>query len=130
MNDRELVAAFEACSIGNGDFHHEDHVRLAWIYLQEHPLLDAIGRFTASLKRFAAHHGAPGLYHETITWAFLLLIHERGKDETSFDAFRAANPELFTWKPSILDRYYRAETLTSARARAVFVMPDARASAE
>jgi hypothetical protein len=132
MNDLEFVTAFEACTIGNADFHHEDHIRLAWIYLREDSLLGAIGRFTASLKRFAAHHGVPGLYHETITWAFLLLIHERAtgmeNGHTSFEAFRAANPELFTWKPSILDRYYRPETLASPRARAVFVMPDAAGS--
>ena len=30
-----------------------------------------------SLRRFAAHHRVPGLYHETITWAYLLLIRER-----------------------------------------------------
>jgi hypothetical protein len=28
------------------------------------------------------------------------------------------------WKPSILARYYRDETLSSARAKRTFVMPD------
>ncbi len=77
MNDSEFVAAFEACAIAKTDFHHADHVRLAWIYLRGHPLIEAIQRFTTSLQRFSAHHGIPALYHETITWAYLLLIHER-----------------------------------------------------
>ena len=124
MNDAEFVAAFEACTIANTDFHHADHIRLAWIYLREHPLLAAIDRFSSSLRRFAAHHGVPGLYHETITWAYLLLIHERMNGESAFDDFRAANPDLFTWKPSVLDRYYRTETLASDLARRVFVLPD------
>jgi hypothetical protein len=124
MNDREFLAAFEACTVANTDFHHADHIRLAWIYLREHPLLEAIDCFSTSLKRFAAHHGAAGLYHETITWAYLLLIHERMNGEASFDAFRAAHPDLFTWKPSVLARYYAPETLASERARRVFVMPD------
>ena len=124
MTDSEFLRAFEACAVANADFHHADHIRLAWIYLREHPLLEAIDRFSTSLKRFAAHHGVPGLYHETITWAYLLLIHERMNGEPSFDAFRAANPELFTWKPSVLSRYYTSETLASERARQVFVMPD------
>src|SRR5436189_5174076 len=124
MNDRDFVAAIEACTIAGPDFHHTDHIRLAWIYLRERPLLEAIERFTTSLRRFAAHHGVPGLYHETITWAYLLLIHERMQDEPTFDAFRAANEDLFTWKPSVLARYYLPETLASERARRVFVMPD------
>src|ERR671924_257817 len=30
-----------------------------------------------ALRRFAAHHGKHGLYHETVTAAFLALIHQR-----------------------------------------------------
>jgi hypothetical protein len=128
MNDREFVEAFEACSIASADFHHADHVRLAWIHLRERPLIEAIERFTTSLQRFAAHHGIAGLYHETITWAYLLLIHERlQRDGTAQDweAFRDANGDLFARKPSILEQYYAAETLKSDVARRTFVLPDA-----
>jgi hypothetical protein len=124
MTDDEFVSAFEACEVGS--FHHSDHVRLAWVYLQRLPLLQAIDRFTGSLQRFAAHKGASQLYHETITWAYLLLIHERMNGETSFDDFRNANPDLFRWKPSVLDGYYRPETLASERAKKTFVLPDLR----
>ena len=55
MNDRDFVDAFEACAIPSRDFRHADHVRLAWIYLRERPVLEAIARFTTSLRRFAAH---------------------------------------------------------------------------
>ena len=67
--------------------------------------------------------GASGKYHETITYAFMFLIHERvrrGGAET-FDAFASANADLFG---PILQRYYRPETLASELARASFVMPD------
>ena len=37
----------------------------------------AIQRFGDSLRRFAAAYGKQGLYHETITWAYLLLLNER-----------------------------------------------------
>jgi hypothetical protein len=124
MNDREFIAAFEACEIANSEFHHADHIRLAWLYLREFALLDAIERFTASLRRFAAHHGKAERYHETVTWAYMLLIHERMVERSSFEDFRAANPDLFSWKPSILEGYYRADTFASERARQTFVMPD------
>jgi hypothetical protein len=128
MNDRDFVAAFEACAIASGDFHHADHVRLAWIYLREHSLIQAIECFTTALQRFAAHHGVAGLYHETITWAYVVLIHERmQRDGASADweSFRAANGDLFDRKPSILDRYYAPGTLMTNFARRTFVLPDA-----
>ena len=79
------------------------------------------------LVRFADANGATGLYHETITWAFLLLIRERmerGEAGETWEGLVEANPDLLTWKPSVLDRYYRPETIGSELARRVFVMPD------
>jgi hypothetical protein len=124
MNDDDFAAAFERCDMPDG-FHHRDHVRLAWVYLHQMPLLDALKRFCESLKRFAAFKGQPGLYHDTITWAYVLLIHERMQRNPtdSFDAFESMNADLFAWQPSILDRYYDRETLDSPLARRTFVMP-------
>ncbi len=75
MSDAELVARFERGDVD--ELHHADHVRVAFAYVRTMPLLNAIGRFTAALRRFVAAQGKPQLYHETITWAFLLIIHER-----------------------------------------------------
>ena len=84
-------------------------------------------RFSNALRAFATAQGKPGLYHETITTAYVLLINERLDDrarELSWNDFAALNPDLFAWKPSILDRYYRPDTLKSDKARRTFVMPD------
>ena len=125
MTDTEFIRSFEEGTLPNSDFHHRDHVRLAWLYLEKYPALEALARFTDGLKRFAAAHGHPGLYHETITWAYLFLIHERkaGPRDETWEEFAARNPDLLGWNPSILDRYYDRETLFSERARQVFVMP-------
>jgi hypothetical protein len=123
MTDREFVAAFEACTLPAELFDHREHVRLAWLYLREQPLLEALPRFIASLKRYAESLGASGKYHETITYAFMFLIHERmqcGAAET-FDGFASANTDLLG---PILQRYYRGETLASDFARSTFVLPD------
>jgi hypothetical protein len=127
MTDNELMRAFEAGKVPEGGFHHEQHVRVAWNYLMAHPLPEAMARFCAALKGFAHAQGAPDLYHETITVSFVLLINERlARDEApaSWAGFAAANPDLLSWKPSVLDRYYTRDTLDSAHARRVFVMPD------
>ena len=129
MEDAEFLRSFEDCTLPSSAFHHRDHVRVAWLYLQGCPPLEALAKFTDGLKRFATANGHPGLYHETITWAYLFLIQERMAADETFEAFAARNPDLLAWKPSVLDRYYDRETLGSDRARRVFVMPDRTAGA-
>ena len=127
IDDKALIDAFEAGDEPDGGFHHREHVRVAWYYLQQAPFTEALVRFSHNLRRFAAARGKPGLYHETITTAYLLLINERldGDDRNlSWTAFAERHADLLTWKPSALDRYYRPETLLSDRARRTFVMPD------
>jgi hypothetical protein len=126
MTDVELVSAFEAGRMPEGGFSHPEHVRVAWYYLTQSSLGDALTRFCRSLQRFAKAQGHPTLYHETITVAYLLLIHERMAAGPSNDwpAFAARHDDLLQWKPSILDRYYTPDTLWSERARQTFVMPD------
>lgn len=126
MSDEELLARFEDGSLPNGAFHHEQHVRVAWMLVRRYGMPDALGRFSQALKRFAEAKGAVGLYHETMTWAYLFLVAERiarGPGE-SWERFAADNQDLLTWKPSLLDRYYAPETLTSDLARRTFIMPD------
>jgi hypothetical protein len=127
MEDRELIRLFERGEAPAEGFHHRDHVRVAWWYLRQHPLPQALARFSEALKRFALARNKPTLYHETITVAYVLLINERLADRSADDswpAFAEANGDLLQWRPSVLDRYYHAETLASARARRVFVLPD------
>jgi hypothetical protein len=127
MDDESLVRLFEAGQMPPNGFHHPDHVRVAWWYLTQHQLPEALSRFTTALRRFAVAQGKPQLFHETITTAYMLLINERLDGPSrglTWDAFAAANQDLLSWRPSVLDRYYCAETLSSDRARRTFVMPD------
>ncbi len=127
MTNRELIEHFENLTIHPEQFSHREHVRLAWTYLGEYPTLTALSRFCEGLKRFAASVGKPDRYHETVTWAYLLLIHERMAKNTaskSWEAFAEANADLLNWEANILKRYYREETLQSDLAKRVFLFPD------
>ena len=131
LSDREFIAQFEDCSLPAAAFHHRDHVRLAWLFLRDLPLLEAIASFCVGLKRFATANGKPDRYHETLSWAFLFLIHQRmeesreaGSTEPSWQEFEAANADLLNWKENILLRYYTAETLQLERAKKTFLLPD------
>lgn len=121
-SDASLVAEFEATTLA--DFPHAAHVRVAWWYLQQAPLHEAMGRFITGIRRYAASKGAAHKYHETITVAWLLLIAERVGDagDLTWAEFASRYPELFD--TSLLTRYYRPETLASERARKGFVLPE------
>ena len=127
MIESEWMEAFERCTLPNDSFHHADHVRMAFLYLQKHTPLEALGRFSSALARFAAANGNPNLYNETITWALLLLIRERvarADSPQTWAEFSASNTDLLRWDDNILKKYYRPETLSSELAKNVFLFPD------
>jgi hypothetical protein len=130
MTNEELIQKFESDAVPEDCFHHADHVRLAFAYLSQYPPLQALEKFSAALKRFAAARGKAQLYHETITHAYFFLIRERMArsharfSSNDWDEFYRRNLDLFPWKNGILTRYYEESTLQSDLARAVFVFPD------
>ena len=127
MEDQEFIRRFEDGTLPDEGFHHREHVRAVWLYLRRYPVIETLGRFSAALRRFAEARGKPNLYHETITCAYVFLIHERvarNDQEQSWPEFAEANPDLFNWKNSILKSYYTDETLRSDFARKIFVLPD------
>jgi hypothetical protein len=130
MTDQELIDRFEDGTLPAACFHHREHVRTAFLYLTRYPALEALRIFSNTLRKFAITLGKTQLYHETITWAYVFLIHERmARTETkqTWEEFARSNPDLLQWKDGVLTRYYRAETIASDLARSVFVLPDLRA---
>jgi hypothetical protein len=130
MTGEELIDQFERGTTAADSFHHADHVRLAFEYLSRYPVLKALEKFSAALRRFAAAQGKTQLYHETITWAYLFLIRERmvrASGCQTWEEFAADNGDLLTWERGscgILGRYYQSETLASEAARVSFLLPD------
>ena len=121
------ASEFQAFEAGTTqDFHHCQHVRMAWIYLRIFSPLEALRRFCGAVQRFARLKGKPGLYHETVTWAYLFLINERLQQAPglSWEEFEASNPDLMQWKGGILEELYDRERLFSELAKRVFVLPD------
>src|SRR5277367_4880583 len=105
MSDDELLARFEALDLPDGAFHHRDHLRLAWIYLNRFPVLEVLARLSGGLAGLARSRGVPGHYHQTMTWAYIFLIGERiartGRDR-SWDEFAHNHPDLLNWSEGIL----------------------------
>ena len=132
MNQRmrsgaELLAALEALSLKPDEFHHDQHLHTAWQLLQTVPFEDAVGRFVGALKQLAAHVGAPGKYHESITLFYLHLVNARRQSMPAshqWHQFVERNPDLFDAHPVLIGRYYSERRLASAVARHHFVQPD------
>ncbi len=126
MGDEDFLEAFRTGALPLADFDHRAHVRAGYLYVSRHGLGLAIARFGRDLRGFAEAHGKSGLYHETITVAFLALINERiatGGDR-GWEAFAAANPDLL--ERNSLAPFYAPEELASPEARRVFLLPRRR----
>lgn len=118
----EIVAAFEQCTLTELD--HEAHVRVAWYYSTCSPLPRVLEKLSHGLRRYAASKGHAEKYHETITFAFACVVHQRTVESLArtWEAFATTHRDLFT--RSFLERYYSPETLASSRARRTFVLPE------
>ena len=122
MTDQEFLAALESCSLPATAFRHHDHLRAGWAYLQGMPFGAALDRMRETLQRYAASHGQPERYHETVTVAYMSLLqtHRALNPAETWEQFVAANPALF--EAGLLGRFYERATLESSLARRVFVL--------
>jgi hypothetical protein len=126
MTDAEFARRIECGEIRSEDFHHREHLRVAWACLQAADSVDAAcARMCAAIRTFAAKAGRPGKYHETMTifWVRLLAdVRERMTGERELDAVLPAHPFLLD-KDAPLACYSRAR-LFSDDARLAWQSPD------
>jgi len=128
VDDADLLAAFEQATLPAEAWNHRAHVRVAFTYARQGDLNTALQRMRAGLQALNAAHRVPNHadrgYHETITVAFMRLIHAACRRYTfaSSADFCDRHPELVQ-KDALL-RYYSRERLKSLEAKAAFVEPD------
>jgi hypothetical protein len=129
MNDQEFLAAFEAAAIPSKRWGHRDHVRMAYLYLRDHPFDEALARIRSGIRALNRANDVPETadsgYHETATvaWASIVAscIAHHGSAE-GFESFSVANPHLC--QRTLLRLYYTRDRILSVEARADFVAPD------
>ena len=122
-----LVTEFESASVDPARFGHREHLYVAWCYLKELPLEEALARYVKHLRALTVALGVPQKFHATLTWVFMLLLNEAMEEarELSFEALLARHPSLLE-KKTLLELYDQAE-LDSEVARRRFVLPARRA---
>jgi hypothetical protein len=125
LTDDELLAAVETLQLNTGDFHHVDHLRVAWLYIRRYGPSAAERRLLDAIRNLANHAGAPQkfLFTTTVAWARLVAASMVASDTSvTFEEWIASQPHLLV--ASLLDRYYSKGVLTNAPARAQWVEPD------
>jgi hypothetical protein len=123
MRDDELIERFERVDLP--EFHHRDHVQLAWAYVRRDGPDRALDSLVRGLRRFAASKGHPEKFHYTLTRAWLELIviaAARHPDVRSAAGLLTRCPEL--GDPRTVRRFYAGAVLDSDQARAGWVEPD------
>ena len=118
-----MTRQFLAHAIDNTNFHHTDHVRVAFDLLHQHDFIDAACLYAKGIRTIAANAGAPQKFNLTITYAFMSLIAERmhPDQDCDFEGFVAANPDLMS--KEALYKWYGTERLHTDTARSVFLLP-------
>ena len=126
--DDAFVVAFLTGSLPPQQFHHRDHLRLAWVLVRLSGEDEATRRITSGIHYFATMHGQAEKYHETMTrfWVRIVAHAVAARPEIStFDAFLAAFPLLL--EKDLPYRHWQRETMASPAARAQWVEPDIQA---
>ena len=129
IDDESFLAEFEACRWPLEQWHHREHIKVAYLYLRRYSFEAAANRIRERIKAHNAAHQIPEGpamgYHETMTQAWLRLVHrtlrEYGPAESADDFFDQ-QPQLSQKK--VLRFFYSREVMMSARAKAEFVEPD------
>jgi hypothetical protein len=125
MTDDEFLRAFAACTLGNHEFRHRDHLRLAWLQVRRLGPEKAAEAVAEGIRRFAAAHGADGKYHETMTRFWVRVVAHMSaarSDIRDFDQFLSVFPMLLD--KNLPFRHWQRETMLSPAARAAWVEPD------
>lgn len=126
MTDAEiltLVDRLERCLLAKEEFHHRDHLTVAVVYLYASDLETSMDRMRSSLKRFAAHHGVTGLYHETLTRFWLQQVEKCLDRRLCLSELVRKVKEQLNDKNLVFDYYSRAR-IESKEARETWLQPD------
>lgn len=124
--DEQFLAAFEAGQIANHDFHHRDHLRLAWIQIRRlglHPASDAVA---GAIRQFAATQGHADRYHDTMTlfWLRVVGMAITRHPTLPFEDLLASEPHLLD--KGLPFRHWSRASMGSDEARRHWVEPDLR----
>jgi hypothetical protein len=132
VNDSELLAAFEDCSLPFHQWTHRAHVRIAYIHVTQYSFADALARIAAGIRKYNAAHKVPEGpdrgYNETTTHAFAHLVaatasvYAHTHRVSNSEEFCNMHPQLMS--KHVLRLFYSPQRRMDPLAKTTFVEPD------
>jgi predicted N-acetyltransferase YhbS len=129
FGDHTFLQAFEAQAIPLAQWNHRSHLKVAYLYLNLFRFEDALERMRAGVRAYNSANGIVdtpnGGYHETMTCAWLHLVHTTLRQfgpSASADAFLDAQSQLGQKRNLLF--FYSRDRLMSAEAKSTFAEPD------
>ena len=125
MSDDAVLQAFEDCRLDPAKFHHDDHIRLAWLCVQRYGAYEAETKLLDGLRRFAQRAGVPQKFMctTTIAWARLVAAAQTASPGmNNFSEWIESHPEMLDRK--LLASHYSPGRLETEESRSGWVEPD------
>ena len=125
-DDDAFVAALFSGQIANQNFHHRDHLRLAWVQIHRLGMVRASEVVTRGIREFATRHGSADRYNDTMTrfWLRVVGIGLSRHPDLTFDELLAAEPHLLD--KGLPFQHWSRATMISDSAKREWVEPDLR----
>ncbi|MHC5114731.1 MAG: hypothetical protein ACYTGP_09920 [Planctomycetota bacterium] len=132
VDDATLLEQFENLTLPFDQWTHRTHVKVAYLYVTQHPLDEAIDRMRRGIKAYNAHNDVPEGplvgYNDTTTVAFVRLVDAVNRAYASTfptdtaDAFCDTHPQLMS--KHVLRFFYTPQQRIRPGAKEHFVEPD------
>jgi hypothetical protein len=132
MTDAELLDQFENCTLPFDLWTHRCHVKVAYIYLTQHPFAEALARIQGGIRAYNKANNVPegptSGYNQTTTHALVHIIaavmqaYRDTHPVTTADSFCDMHPELSS--KHILRFFYSPQRRMHPLAKSQFIEPD------
>ncbi|MFL6618530.1 MAG: hypothetical protein ACJ8MH_08010 [Povalibacter sp.] len=123
----EVLRQFESCTLPPSQFSHRQHLALGWRYLRQYGFPQGVVRFHDQLRAYVDAVGATAKYHETITWAYMILMNEelalRSAPDESFESMIERRPDLLDHRTGALSACYPRAQLDTDEPKRVLMLP-------
>jgi len=132
MTDEELLTQFEKLTLPFAEWTHRAHIKVAYLYLKQHPFPQALERLRSGIKAYNKANNRPDGpregYNETTTHAMAHLIcavmraYDKTHPVSTADNFCDMHPQLMS--QYVLRFFYTPQRRMDPLAKAQFVEPD------
>lgn len=129
---RNFIDHFESGTLPKEDWHHAEHVAVAFWYLHRFDTDEAIAKIRMGIQRLNENHGVPQTetsgYHETWTVFFSMMLSDHMRKRlSSGEPLIAQMHDAIDWLRdfrAVTREYYSKERIMSWEARTRWLPPD------